>query len=105
MGMYSSQAASFSSGVKSLASSLNAISTGLSSINKDLSMIEGDVISSNVVSRNGDIEAKKKAIIGNLEGIASKGSAKAIELDKELEEEEKRKKEAELKKNGNKKSS
>ena len=94
MGMYSDQAAAFHKGVGRLASQLGGITSGFSSISSELSRIKGDVISENVISGINDYSGEVASIIENLEGIAAEVSAKAQELDEEIERQRKAAEEA-----------
>ena len=85
MGKYTGEAHIFRIKTNQIISSLQFLTEKLNSIIGDLEKNDDDVISINVLSRLDEIESKKKAIINNLEIIASQVMNKAIILDRDEE--------------------
>lgn len=83
MGRYQQEANSFKSKTGQLINSLSSLTGKLNSIASDLQKNEGDVISSNVLSRLEGIKSQKEAIKVNLKVISARVMDEAIRLDEE----------------------
>lgn len=88
MGRYSAEAAAFASAVSKIISMLSSLESRAASINSELSNNNGDVISGEAANQVGGVEASVSSLTSGLNGMVNSVIAKAAEIDRRIEEEE-----------------